>query len=169
MEYIYLAKLNKTHGVKGEFKAYCLTDFPQNRFKKGNSYFFYNEKTKESNTFTLLSWRQADPFLILKFEGIDSIEQAEEHLGLFLAISKEDATLPDNHFFISDLIGSKAYTEEGEELGDVIDVFSYSPINNLRIRKPGRKDIQVPFLDEFVKEVDIENKRIVVHLIEGML
>ncbi|MCR5079456.1 MAG: ribosome maturation factor RimM [Bacilli bacterium] len=169
MDYIYLAKLNKTHGVRGEFKAYCLTDFPKERLKKGRSYFFFNEKTQESSSFTLHSWRDASPFLILKFDAIDTIEQAEQYLGLFLAIPKEDATLPDNHYFISDLIGCKAYSDEGAELGEVIDVFSYSPINNLRIRKEGRKDIQVPFLDEFVKEVDIASKKVVVHLIEGML
>ena len=169
MEYIQIAKLNKTFGLKGEFRAYSLTDFPEERFKKGKTMFFLDPKTSETTPFTLSSYRKKDPFVFIGFKEIQTIEEAEKHLGKFLVIPKEEAVIPNGAFHVFDLLDCEVYSEEGEKIGVVIDIFSYSPVKNLRIKREGKNDLQVPFVDQFIKQVDVEAKRIVIHVIEGLL
>ena len=169
MEYIKLAKLNKTFGIKGEFRAYCLTDFPEERFKIGSTYFFQNPQDGSVKPFTLKTYRKSDPFVIISFKELPSINDAEPYLGFDLVIEKERATLPEGAYHIFDLIGCKAYDQTNCYLGEVIDVFAYSKTKILRIKREGGGDIQVPFANQFIRNVDIENKRIDITVIEGML
>ena len=170
MELIQIAKLNKTFGLKGEFKAYCLTDFPTERFKIGTKMYFQNPKSKELKPVTLASYRKKDEFVIIRFEEFPSINDIEPFLGFDLMIEKEQATLPKDTYHVFDLIGCKAYSQDGQEIGEVIDVFSYSPIKNLRIkRNDDLPDVQVPFVNSFIKEINLDSKRIVINVIEGLL
>ena len=169
MDYIAVANLNKTFGIKGEFRAYCLTDFPKQRFQKGNKYLIRNEKTGKIIEWTLLSYRMDNPFVVLRFEEITSINEAENFIGWKVCINKEEATLPKDTYHIHDLIGCEIYLEKGDPIGVCVDVFSYSSTMVLRVKREGKEDAQIPFVKSFVKEVDIDSKHITITPIEGML
>ncbi|MCR4562183.1 MAG: ribosome maturation factor RimM [Bacilli bacterium] len=170
MEYVRLAKILKTYGLKGEVKAYCLTDFPASRFKKGNVLSFLNEKTGERENYTVSSYRLQKPFIYLKFEEIISIEHAENVLGMFVEIEKDKAPMPDGYYRLEDLKGCTVESLEGEQLGVVEDILSYSTTKTLRVKKADGKTFTVPFVfDHFVVSVDLDSKTIVIKVIPGLL
>ena len=103
------------------------------------------------------------------FEEITSIEQAESYLKWDIDINKDEAPIPEDHYRIADLLGCEVFDQEGKKLGQVKDVFSYSPTWTLRVKREEQKDLFVPFVDQFVKTVDTANKRIVIEPIEGLL
>lgn len=169
MELITIAHLTKIFGLKGEIHAFSLTDFPEERFKKGKVFLLQNPKTLETQEVTLTQFRAKGDALVLKFKEFNSPEEASAIQGFDLTLKKEDAPLQEGYYRLSDLRGCKAVDEEGNLLGEVIEVTSYAPTKNLRIKKENGKVFYCPFIDEFVKDVDIEKKTIVIHVMEGLL
>lgn len=169
MEYITIAKLNKTFGLKGEFRAYCLTDFPKDRFLLGQKFLLVNEKTNDSKEVTLKSFRLSLPFVIIAFEEMPGINEAEAYLGYEVKIDKSKATLPEGSYRLSDLIGCEVFSSDGMRIGVVKDVFRFSTTHTLRVAREGDKDVQIPFVNQFVPTVDLANKRIIVNVIPGLL
>ncbi len=169
MEYVTIAKLLSTHGLKGQFRCFCLTSFPKERFQLRGKLTLHNTKTDERVEATLNYVRMKGDILILGFEEISSIEEAERFVKWELDINKDEAPIPDNHYRIADLVGCKVYDEEGKTLGEIKDVFSYSPTWTLRVKREDQKDFFVPFVDEFIQEVDTDAKKVVIHVIPGLL
>ncbi len=169
MEYVTIAKLLSTHGLKGQFRCFCLTSFPKERFQLRRKLTLHNTKTDERVEATLNYVRMKGDILILGFEEISSIEEAERFVKWELDINKDEAPIPDNHYRIADLVGCKVYDEEGKTLGEIKDVFSYSPTWTLRVKREDQKDFFVPFVDEFIQEVDTDAKKVVIHVIPGLL
>lgn len=166
---VTIATLMKPFGVKGEMRAYCLTSYPKQRFVKGDSYHLVHPETHDEKTLVLLSCRQNGKELILRFEGVDSMEMAEALRGYEVNIELSKAPLPKDNYRIADLIGCAIIDEDGNQLGEVKDVFSYSPTWTLRVKRDKEKDFFVPFVGEFVLDVDVEAKRIKIRVMEGML
>ncbi len=168
MELITIAKTLKTFGLKGEMRCYPLTDTPKLRFHKGHRYFLVNPKTQEVVLeATLKAFRVGEGCFVLSFEEIPDINAAEHYLGLEIDMEKADAPMPKNTYRLADLIGSKTYDENDVLLGEVIDVVSYSPTSNLKIRLKNKTVIYVPFIDAFVPSV--EPGKITLHVVPGML
>ena len=170
MEYVTIAKLLSTHGLKGQFRCFCLTSFPKERFQLRRKLTLHNTKTDERKDVTLNFVRMKGDILILGFEEIPSIDEAENFVKWELDINKDDAPIPDDHYRIADLIGCLVYDDENNQaLGEIKDVFSYSPTWTIRVKREEQKDFFVPFVDEFIKEVDTENKKVIIHVIPGLL
>ncbi len=169
MEYIVLGNLNKTFGLKGEVRCFSLTDFPKLRFKKGHTYFLHDKKSDERVEVTLNSFRDEGRFYVVSFKEFASIEQIEEYLGWDIEIDKEKAPMPKDSYRFFDLIGSTVLDKDGNVLGEVKDVLEYSVTKTLRVKREGSKDFFVPFHKSFIKDVDIESKKIVIEVIEGLL
>ncbi len=108
--------------------------------------------------------------VLLKLKGIDTIEEAEKYRGSYLKIARKDARkLPEGTYFIADLIGLPVYTEEGILLGNVDDIYN-SGANDIYVVKDSLgKQILLPATKEVIKQVDIENEKIVVHLLKGLV
>lgn len=169
MDYITIATLAKPFGLKGEIYAYSLTEFPEERFKKGQRV-FARSKNAEPLPLTIKSCRYKGDQLILSFEEITSIEGVEGLKGMTLDMDKEEATLPEGYFRFSDLMECSVYDEQGNLLGKVESLTSYSPTKNLKIKKASDgKCFYVPFIDAYVPKVDLKRKEIVLHVVEGML
>jgi 16S rRNA processing protein RimM len=100
--------------------------------------------------------------LLVGFEGVEQREAAEALVGSTLFAFREDLEAPaEGEVFQGDLIGLTAVDPEGKELGTVEEIWSSGPVPNLVIRGRG-KELMIPFIDEFVPQVDLENKRVVV-------
>ena len=151
--FMSVGQIGKTHGLKGEVKVFPLTDTLE-RFKKLKSVYIDGEIRKVEGCKL-----QSDK-VILKIEGIDSIEQAELYRNKYLMVSREDAVkLPEGSYYVADLIDCSVYEEDGEELGKVYDVL-HTPGNDVYWVK-GNKEVLIPVLKHIIVSIDI-NKRLII-------
>ena len=102
--------------------------------------------------------------IILKLKGIDTPEQAESLRNCYIKINRKDARkLPEGTYFIVDLIGLDVYTDEEKLLGTLGSSDIYV------VRTSEGKQILLPAIKDVIKKVDIENKKVIVHIIEGLI
>ncbi len=169
MEYLKIGKIIKTYGLNGHVKVYVTTDFLNQRLKKNSKVFLFDEKTNEREEIEISNHKSQDKNVeIVKFKNVDFIDQAEKLLGKELHVIKDTSFLPKDTYYFVDLIGLKVIDEEGKAIGEVEKVEDFT--NNISLRiKVENKSVLVPFITYFVKNVDLENKTITIHLIEGML
>ena len=115
------------------------------------------------------SARAQKNLVILKFKGYDNINDIEKYRGMGLYVKKKDRVpLGKDEYFIADLIGCDVISDEKEELGKIGDVIKTGANDVYIIQKEGQKDILVPAIKECILDIDIEEKRIHVHLLEGL-
>lgn len=141
-----------------------LTDFVD-RFEDLESAFLEGRATAR---YTIREVRYHKRQLLILFEGIDTRNLAEEHIGEFVSITKDEMVdLPDQTFFLFDVIGMKVYTESGEYLGEVAEIIEM-PANDLW-RVEGERSILLPASENVILNVDKEERKVTVRIIEGLL
>jgi 16S rRNA processing protein RimM len=168
MEYLSVGQIVKTVGLRGEVKVYPLTHFRGSRFKKGNHVFVLNDKNEVIRDLTIKNHQQKDTVDIISFNEIATIEEAEKLINAYLNVIKDRSFLKKDEYFYSDLIGNDVFFDNGQEIGKVIKVEEYASYVTLRIKTSG-KDVLVPFVNRFINEVNLEEHKIVINFIEGLL
>lgn len=164
-----VGKLANTHGLRGEVKIVPTTDFPDQRFRKGTELFLFHPSLSEPLKLKIMTRRSHKDFEILSFHGYDNINDVEKYKGGELKIPEGALMeLEEDEFYIHQLIGCEVVSDQGEELGKIVDVIQPGA-NDVWVVKGKRGEILLPFIDDCIKEVDISNKRIVCHLMEGLL
>lgn len=147
-------------------RIYPLTDYPE-RFEEVGWVFIGDDFDKKIK---IQKVRYKKNIVILKLEGIDSIEQVELLRNRYLYIPRESRELPEDTYYIDDLIGLKVYLVDGAYVGVMEDVFSTAGANDVYvIRSQEGREIMIPAVGEFVKEIDIHGGRITIDPIEGMI
>lgn len=158
--------ITTTHGVRGEVKVFPTTD-DANRFKKLKEVIL--DTGKEQLPLEIAQVKFFKNLVILKFKGIDNINDIEKYKGKSLYVTREHAVkLKKDEYFIADLIGMRAVTEEGEELGTIQDVLQTGANDVYIIKKDGEDELLVPAIKDCVKNVDIEGGVMTLHLLEGL-
>jgi len=166
-EYLEIGQIVNTNGLKGTLKVKPLTD-DITRFE--DLEIVYIQKAKELVEFKIQEVKYSKNMVLLKLEGIDNIEEAEKYRNLYLKINREDAVeLEEDSYFIVDIIGCEVYTENQELLGKVIDVFSTGSNDVYTVKNSEGKEILLPAIEDVIKDVDITNKKIIIHLMEGLI
>ena len=108
--------------------------------------------------------------VLLKFKGIETVEQAETLRNAILEIDRKDAIpLEEGEYFIVDLLESEVYSDEGEKLGILEDIYNTGSNDIYVVKNELGKSILLPGIPDVIKEVDIENKKIIVHLLKGLV
>ena len=108
--------------------------------------------------------------VLLKFKGVETVEQAEMLRNAILEIDRKDAIpLEEGEYFIADLLESEVYTDEGKKLGILEDIFNTGSNDIYVVKNELGKSILLPRIKDVFKEIDVENKKIIVHLIEGLI
>ena len=158
-KFLEAGKIVNTHAIKGEVKILPWADSAE--FLCGFKTLYIDEKPIK-----ILSARAHKGCVIAQFEGIENINDAMRLKNKTVCIDRADAKLPRGHFFISDLIGAAVLSEEGQSLGELTEVLDL-PAGNVYVVK-GEREILIPAVPEFIKNVDLESGLITVHLIEGM-
>lgn len=157
-QFITVGQIINTHGIKGELKVYPLTD-DLRRFRKLQK--VYVEGVEKSVVWCKL---QTDK-VILKIEGIDSVEEAMKYKEKYLDVSREDAVkLPEGSYFIADIIGCSVVGENGVEYGNISDVIKTGSNDVYWIREG--KELLIPALKDIIIDMDIENKKIIIKPVE---
>lgn len=158
--------ITSTHGIRGEVKVFPTTDDVK-RFKKLKQVILDNGK--ERRDLEIESVKFFKNMVILKFKGIDNINDVEKYKQSPLFVTREDAVpLGDDEYFIADLIGLNVQSDEGEELGVIADVLQTGANDVYVIKKKGMNDLLVPAIKDCVKEVCVEEGRMLVHLLPGL-
>ncbi len=167
-EYLLVCKVLKPVGLKGQLKVYSYTSFKNSRYKKGNKLFYKeNDSYKELVVFSHATKEgNLDLLTFLNYEDINLISPL---LGKELYALKDEKILKKDEFYFSDLMDCKVIDEDNNELGIVEKVEEFPAQITLKIsKKPAKTHFFVPFNDFFIKNIDIKNKVITIHLIEGL-
>jgi 16S rRNA processing protein RimM len=159
MDLVTIAQLIRPRGNKGELAAIPLSDNPERVrrvFVNGREYAVENV------------WRHGDR-IVFKFEGIDSISDAEPLAGADVSIPREDrAVLPEGEYYQTDLVGCSVITRAGEAYGTVTGWQELGGPLLLEVRAAAGKDVLIPFAKAICVEIDVPGRRIVVDLPEGL-
>ena len=171
MEDLYqVGAITQTHGIKGEVKVFPLTD-DISRFKNMKNLLL--DAGKEGyKTLEVESVRQQKNIVILKFKGIDNINDIEKYKGRGLYVTKENrVSLKKDEYFIADLIGVKVYldTDKDTVFGTITDVLQTGANDVYEIEMTDGKSILVPAIKDCILNVDVENDRVEIHLLDGLL
>ena len=169
MERISIASLGKPFGIRGEVNVFLMTDFPELRFVKGETYFLVNSKNEVVREVTLASFRASPNGMVLRFCEIATPEEIGQYRNHLLEMDKAKAPMPKGAIRYADIVGYAVANEEGTPLGQLVEVVTYSPTPNLKVKKPNGKNFYVPFNDFFVKKIDNDAKAITIHEIEGLV
>ena len=163
---LQIGVITTTHGVRGEVKVFPTTDDPM-RFKKLKQVIL--DTGKEQIELEVAGARFFKNLVILKFKGIDNINDVEQYRQKSLYVTRENAVpLGENEYFIADLIGLKVVSDEGEELGDLSDVLQTGANDVYVVSKENTPDLLIPAIRDCIKQVDIENGTMQVHLLAGL-
>ncbi len=158
--------ITSTHGIKGEVKVFPTTD-DANRFKKLKKVIL--DTGKEKIDMEIAGVRFFKNMVILKFKGIDDINDVEKYRKAELYVTRENAVpLKKNEYYIADLIGMDVVSDEDEELGVIDDVLQTGANDVYVIKKAGCQDLLIPAIKDCVKDVDVEGGKMIVHLLEGL-
>lgn len=153
-EILRVGKIVNTHGLKGEVKVIPLTDDP----KRYNELEFVLIDGVRRN---IEGCKYQKDRVIVKVEGINSIEEAEKYKNKYMEIPREYAVpLEEDTYYIADIIGCKVYDTEGKDLGEIYDVIQTKNNDVYWIRKP--KELLIPVLLDIVIDIDVKNKKIII-------
>lgn len=166
-QYLRVGVISSTHGVKGEVKVYPTTDDPA-RFTELTYVFLDTKSGREKLEIEGVKFFKNQ--VILKFKGYDNINDIEKYKGTDLLISREDAVpLGENENFIADLIDMTVTTDTGRTLGILTDVIQTGANDVYVVKTEEKKEILLPAIRECILHVDVENRQMQVHILEGLL
>ena len=164
-----VGKIVNTHSLKGEVKVISSTDFEEERFKKGSKLLITrgNQLIREV---IVESYRNHKNFLLVKFEGIDSVEEAEKLKNLQIKIdSDEVGELEENEFYFHQIIGCEVFDENDKNLGEIIDILTPGANDVWVIKGENGKEILIPYIEDVVKKIDITSKKVNIEVMEGLI
>ena len=165
-EYFELGQIVNTYGIKGFVKVVPFTDDVK-RFEEIKTIYIDYKGDLILVNIEEVSYSKAN--VLLKFKEFPDINMVERFKNCYLKIERKDAVkLPENTYFIADLIGLEVYTEEGRLLGRIDDIFRTGSNDVYVVKDEMGKQILLPAIKEVIKKVDIDNKKILVNLIKGL-
>lgn len=155
-------------GVRGQVKVEPLTD-DIHRYKGLKSVYLSlsgEMQARNLESTTLLK----DKYVVIKFEGIDTRDSAEQIRGAFLEVSREEAIqLPKDRFFISDIFGLEVFDEDGKHIGVIVDILQTKANDVYVIKGEGGQENLIPAIRQVIKDVDLDNNTMIIKPLEGML
>ncbi|MFN8009197.1 MAG: ribosome maturation factor RimM [Terriglobia bacterium] len=163
---ISVARIARTQGNRGEVAADVLTDFPE-RFTRLRQVRLEKPGVPPLDHFLDSFWFHKNR-VILKFRGIDSINEASQLVGYDVTVPEtEKSSLPEGTYYQHDLIGCSLIGKSGNEYGEVIDVIQYGSNLLLKI-KGSSKEFLVPFAEGYFSEINLQNRILRCDLPDGL-
>lgn len=159
--------ISSTHGVRGEVKVYPTTDDAK-RFKRLKEVVL--DTGREQKTLEIEGVKFFKQFVILKFKGIDNINDIEKYKGKSLFVDREHAVkLKKDEYFIADMIGMRVFTDEGEDFGTLKDVIETGANDVYIIDTKAHGEVLIPAIKQCILYVDVEQGEMRIHLLEGLV
>lgn len=165
-KYLEIGQIVNTFGIKGMVKVKPFTD-DINRFDRLETIYIKNKKGNKEYRIQEVKYHKQ--MVMLKLEGIENPEEAENLRGSYLLIDRDkEEPLEEGIYYIVDLLGLEVFSDEGELLGKVEDIFNTGSNDIYVVKDEFGKQILLPGTSEVIKDVDLEQGKITVHLIPGL-
>ncbi|CAM3700585.1 ribosome maturation factor RimM [Mesobacillus zeae] len=165
-----VGKIVNTHGIRGEVRVISRTDFPTERYRIGNKLYLFMPNAKGPIELTVASHRTHKNFDLLTFEGFGNVNEVEKFRdGILKVPESERGTLEEGEYYLQDIIGCLVSTIEGEEVGKITEILSPGANDVWVVKGKGGKDILIPYIEDVVKKVDLQEKVILIDPMEGLL
>ena len=159
--------ITSTHGVRGEVKVYPTTDDPR-RFRRLKEVVL--DTGREKLNLEIEGVKFFKQFVILKFKGLDNINDIEKYRQKSLYVTRKNAVrLQRDEYFIADLIGLKVQDEDGTELGTVKDVIETGANDVYEVEMADGRSLLLPAIKQCILNVDVENGMMQVQVLDGLL
>ena len=166
-QFLQVGVISSTHGVRGEVKVFPTTDDAK-RFKKLKSVIL--DTGREHMPLEVESVKFFKQFVILKFKGIDNINDIERYKGKSLLVDRKHAVkLQKDEYFVADMIGMEVFTEEGVLFGALRDVMETGANDVYVVDSKEHGEVLIPAIKQCILDVDVEQRKMVVHLLEGLV
>lgn len=165
-DFFRVGVIANTHGIRGEVKIFPTTDDVK-RFDYLKE--AYIDAGKEKIKVEVSNVRYFKNLVIVKFKGIDNINDIERYKGKDLLVTRENALpLEEGEYYLADIIGANVYTEDGILFGSLEDVIETGANLVYSVQHEG-KEVLLPVIDDCVKEVNVEEKKVIIHIMKGLL
>ena len=167
MQYLEIGQIVNTFGIKGQVKVAPFTDDIE-RFEELKKVYIVNKKLRKEVEIENVKYHKN--MVLLKFKCLDKIEDVEIFKNCYLEIDRKDGKpLDEGVYYIVDLLGLDVYSDEDKHLGKVDDIYNTGSNDIYVVKDELGKQILLPAIKEVIKSVDLENKKIMVHIIDGLL
>lgn len=168
-EYLIIGKLIGAHGVRGEVKVFPITDDVR-RFHSISKCFLMDANEKMVREIEILSKRIVNDRVLLTFDQVNDRDSAAKLNGLYIAVHRLDARkLEAGRYFITDMIGCQVIDAQDGVIGNIFDIIQTGANDVIAVKRTGKPDLYIPFLNNVVTEVDVFSKIIRVQLPDGLL
>ncbi|KGG80776.1 ribosome maturation factor RimM [Caloranaerobacter azorensis] len=162
IDFIKVGKIVNTHGIKGEMKVLPLTD-DMTRFDELEYVYIENQKVEIEDV-----WYKKN-FVMLKFKDFDNINDVLCFKGKYIYIDRENAIeLPEDTYFIFQIIGLNVYLKDGRFIGEIKDIIQTGS-NDVYVVRDGNKEYLIPAIKEVVKEINLDDNKVIIDPLEGMI
>jgi 16S rRNA processing protein RimM len=161
--YLSVGFLRRPHGVMGEIVMDLHTDFPE-RMKPGRELFV----GEEHKPMTLTSVRPHQLGLLVKFENVETPEEAGLYRNHWVYVQTKDVSLPDGQHYKHELLGLKVVDENDSPLGELVEILETGANEVYIVRDDSGKEILLPAIPSVILDLDIDRGLLKVHLLEGL-
>ena len=162
-----IGQIVNTFGIKGFVKV---NPFVNDILRFDDLKKVYIKKQKALKELEVEDVKYHKNMVLVKFKGIDRVEEAEMLRNAYLEVDRENAIdLQEGEYFIADLLGVEVITDEGKVLGRLEDIFNTGSNDIYVVKDELGKQILLPAISEVIKEINLQEKKIVVHLLEGLI
>ena len=166
-EKLEVGQIVNTFGIKGFVKIYPYVNDIK-RFDDLKT--VYIKVKNEQKILEIEEVKYQKNMVLAKFKGIETVEEANKLRNSYVEIDRKDAIpLEEGEYFIADLLGLDVYIDTGEKLGVLEDIYNTGSSDIYVVKNELGKQFLLPYIDEVIKKIDLENGRITVHLIEGLI
>ena len=166
-EFLEIGQIVNTFGIKGMVKVKPFTD-DITRFDDLEK--VYVETNKQKKEYEIEEVKYHKDMVMLKFKGIDRVEDAELLRNSYLKVNRQDEPeLEEGTYYIVDLLGLDVYSDEGILLGKVEDIFNNGSCDIYDVKDELGKQLLLPAISDVIKEINLKEKKIVVHILKGLI
>lgn len=169
-QFLTVGKIVNTHGIRGDLKVLLNTDFADIRFAPKNVLNLVHPETGAKHEVTIASSKPLKGMYLVRFEGFDNINLVEKYKGYEIRVSKDNTVpLEEGEYYYHQIIGCRVVGEDGADLGVITEILRPGANDVWTVKMPNGKQLLLPVIDDVVLDVDVEQKVVKVHLMEGLL
>ena len=166
-EKLEVGQIVNTFGIKGFVKVYPYVD-DISRFDNLKKVYIKSKKIDKELPIEEVIYHKN--MVLIKFKGIETVEEAEKLKNAYVEIDRADAIpLEEGQYFIADLLGLDVYLDTGEKLGVLEDIYNTGSSDIYVVKNELGKQFLLPYIDDVIKQIDIDEGKITVHIIEGLI
>ena len=166
-EYLEIGQIVNTFGIKGMVKVKPFTD-DITRFDRLEKVYIEIHNSKKKYEIEEVKYHK--DMVLIKFKGIDKIEDAELLRNSYLKVNRKDEPeLEEDTYYIVDLLGLDVYSDEGNLLGKLEDIFNNGSTDIYVVKNELGKQLLLPAISDVIKEINLEEQKIVVHILKGLI